>query len=416
MPLRKVALMLHRYVGLALAVFLIVSGLTGSLLAFHHEIDTALNPELFRVSQAPLGARVLSPLALRDRALALAPSGATISSVNFDTPPNEAVAFYLDLPSERRGAGADDEYFLDPYTGDLKGSRRWGDLRQGRRGFMPFVYRLHSSLALGEVGEVLLGIVALLWTLDCFVGAYLTFPVSGPPGSRDGNRAWFGRWKRAWLLKTTRLFSLIFTWHRASGLWVWGMLFVFAWSGVSLNLHDVYEPTMHALVGPGQSYDIPELDAPVDEPKLSFFEAHKIAATAMDQEARARDFVVLSERSLRYRPASGVYEYRVYSSRDISQKYANTTIWIDGDSGERRGAWLPTGESASETLSTWLYQLHFGTIDGGGFLYRVFISIVGIAVCVLSGTGVWIWWNKVGSPNPKSRSENLSRLLKRDEP
>lgn len=41
---------------------------------------------------------------------------------------------------------------------------------------MPFVYRLHYSLALDTIGTYAFGIIALLWTLDCFIGAYLTLP------------------------------------------------------------------------------------------------------------------------------------------------------------------------------------------------------------------------------------------------
>ncbi|MGU2438691.1 PepSY domain-containing protein, partial [Pseudomonas aeruginosa] len=35
--MRPVLVLLHRYVGLATALFLFLAGLTGSLLAFHHE-------------------------------------------------------------------------------------------------------------------------------------------------------------------------------------------------------------------------------------------------------------------------------------------------------------------------------------------------------------------------------------------
>ncbi len=42
---------------------------------------------------------------------------------------------------------------------------------------MPFIWQLHLSLALGEWGAWVLGI-ALVWTLDCLIGFYLTLPVS----------------------------------------------------------------------------------------------------------------------------------------------------------------------------------------------------------------------------------------------
>ncbi|MFG9942031.1 PepSY domain-containing protein [Pseudomonas aeruginosa] len=49
--MRPVLVLLHRYVGLATALFLFLAGLTGSLLAFHHEIDEWLNPGFYAVGE-----------------------------------------------------------------------------------------------------------------------------------------------------------------------------------------------------------------------------------------------------------------------------------------------------------------------------------------------------------------------------
>ncbi|MGQ0591136.1 MAG: PepSY domain-containing protein, partial [Gammaproteobacteria bacterium] len=46
---RHVWVLLHRYAGLAMTVFLILVGVTGSVLAFYHELDRWLNPELLTV-------------------------------------------------------------------------------------------------------------------------------------------------------------------------------------------------------------------------------------------------------------------------------------------------------------------------------------------------------------------------------
>ncbi|MGH8479080.1 MAG: PepSY domain-containing protein [Gammaproteobacteria bacterium] len=56
MTSREVWIRLHRYAGLAMALFLTIAGLTGSMIAFNHELDEWLNPELFHVSSraAPL--------------------------------------------------------------------------------------------------------------------------------------------------------------------------------------------------------------------------------------------------------------------------------------------------------------------------------------------------------------------------
>src|SRR3990170_2373504 len=49
MTVRAAFVRLHRWVGLAMAGFLIIAGLTGSVIAFNHDLDEWLNPELFTV-------------------------------------------------------------------------------------------------------------------------------------------------------------------------------------------------------------------------------------------------------------------------------------------------------------------------------------------------------------------------------
>jgi uncharacterized iron-regulated membrane protein len=77
---------------------------------------------------------------------------------------------------------------------------------RGVRNLMPFVYELHYSLALGSRGMLLMGVVALLWAVDCFAGAALTVPRGRP---------WLQKWAPAWRLKRQRL---TYDLHRASGL------------------------------------------------------------------------------------------------------------------------------------------------------------------------------------------------------
>ena len=45
--MRSLLVYFHRYVGLATALFLALAGITGSILAFHHELDEWLNPGFY---------------------------------------------------------------------------------------------------------------------------------------------------------------------------------------------------------------------------------------------------------------------------------------------------------------------------------------------------------------------------------
>lgn len=389
--MRGAFIWVHRYVGLLMSVFLIIAGLTGSLLVFYHELDAALNPQLFHAEPPAPNAVRLDPFQLRQRLEQQVPE-VRVHYVPLEEKSGEAVAFYVVAASGQGEAAQleNDEYFVHPYSGEILGKRKWGDLSQGTKNLMPFVYRLHYSLALGTVGSYLMGIIALLWTIDCFVGAYLTFPVS----SQATQTGWFSRWAPSWLVRGGSLFKWMFTWHRASGLWIWVMLFVFAWSAVGLNLREVYHPVMKATVGMKERVykTLPELDSARVEPKLDWYHAYRIGQELMQTQASQQGVKLLEERRLGYYPSKGVFRYQVRSSLDVSQLYPNTAVWFDGNSGAFVAFEPPTGQKLGNTLTTWLYTLHFAAV--WGLPFRLFVCLCGILIAVLSLSGVYIWWKK----------------------
>jgi uncharacterized iron-regulated membrane protein len=392
----------HRYAGLAMAGFLLVAGLTGALLAWYDELDAAANPALLRVRPPSPDAALLDPLALRERAEAVYP-GARVSYAPLRTEPGRAASYFIERPLGPGGGAAstDNQLFLDPYTGALLGQRLWGDIGQGRKNLLPFVYRLHYALALGVFGSYLFGAIALLWTIDCFVGAYLSFPlrkprpgaVARPPAARAG-RAWLARWWPAWKVRwgggATRLnFDL----HRAGGLWPWALLLVVAWSSVSFNLTEVYNPVMRALLAhQPDERGLPRLGGERLVPVLSWRQARETGRRLMADAARARGFDILHEQGLQYDPATGVYGYSVRSSLDVRDRDGATSVYFDGDTGALRLCWLPTGAAAGDTVRQWITGLHMAAVWGWPF--KVFMSMLGVAVAMLSGTGVLIWWKK----------------------
>ena len=60
--LRRLLVWVHRYVGLAIALFVAMAGLTGSVLTFPHEIDEWLNPDFF--AETASGAMLLKSSAV----------------------------------------------------------------------------------------------------------------------------------------------------------------------------------------------------------------------------------------------------------------------------------------------------------------------------------------------------------------
>lgn len=405
MNLRRLCLLLHRYLGLAMAAFLLLASVTGAFLPYYHALDHLANPALHRPKPHAPDAVPLSPVALRNRLEASVP-GIHVPYVPLDTPPGDAVEFFVrpaPAPTQASGQASpkprpleNDQYFLDPYSGEILGGRMRGDLRQGAKNILPFLYRLHYSLNLGPVGRTIFGCIALVWTIDCFVGAYLTFPPrqrGGTEGATAGG-GWWSRWGRSWLVKTGSLFKTTFTWHRASGLWLWGMLFVFAWSAVGLNLGEVYFPAMNAVFGmkEGPFETLPRLPAPRWTHALSWDDAVLRGRELIESEARERNLTIDREVGLSYLPAYGMFRYIVRSSRDVSEKYANTAIWFHADTGQRVAFETPTGEATGNTIHTWIVALHFA--DVGGHPYRIFVCGLGVLTTILTVSGVYLWWVK----------------------
>ena len=386
--LRPFWVWLHRWAGLAMAVFLVSVGLTGSLLAFDHELERVVAPQLFAHRPGAVAALDLATLA--ERAQALVPY-ARVEAVSFTEPDQVSVSFAT-RPDPATGlvqALGFTDFFIDPWTGKELGRRTWGDLSEGLVNLMPFIYELHWRLVAGDVGQWTLGIVALVWTLDCFNGFYLTLP-------RLSSGFW-RRWKTAWSIKRGASFlRLNFDLHRAGGLWLWVALFVFGWSSVMMNIRPVYESVMQGLF----DYRSPDLTyamarRPNDAPRLDWRAAQAVGERLIDAQSAKHGFLTGERLGLQYIPAMGAYIYEVRGDRDLFErapKGGSTAVIFDGDTGSLRELVLPTGQHAGNTVESWLYALHMARVWGRP--YQVFVCILGVATAMLSATGVYIWLRK----------------------
>lgn len=384
---------LHRWTGLVLLPFLLLVGLTGSLLPFHRELDRALSPGLLTVG-VPAGRAALDPLALREQVLARHPELSIDSVPLAREVANQALVFQV---QGRDATLAYDELYVDPYTGRELGTRMWGDLSQGRVNLVPFLYRLHYSLGTGDAGRAVLGIVALLWTLDCFVGACLTLPLRPPrrdcTPDRRGSGGW-PNWMQAWRIRVgSGWYRFSFDLHRAAGLWLWAMLFVIAWSAVSFNLSAVYRPVMGALFGAWEPAMAAASRGPApDQTSLDWDQARSRARALMAKLAVRERFVVERESALSFDRGARAWRYAVISDLDVSQRLGATQILFDADSGALLASHLPTGRNSAQTVTTWMTNLH--TARTAGLPMRMVVSATGLLVSALCVTGAVIWARK----------------------
>lgn len=88
-----------------------------------------------------------------------------------------------------------------------------------------------------------------------------------------------------------------------------------------------------------------------------------------------------------------MYSYSARSNLEIRGNRSDTGVWYTADTGRLVTLSLPTGPSAGNAVSTFLWGMHYGDL-GDSLLYRIFVSCFGIAVAALSVTGVIVWWQK----------------------
>jgi len=387
MKIRPFWVLAHRYVGLAMTVFLVIVGLTGSLLAFYAELDRAVNPRFYvdAEGRSSLDFDVLIEKAegyvpeAQIRALRFTPNAASLSLAP-RADPTTGQPYLLDY----------DQLILDPYTGLELGRRSWGAISQGMINLMPFIYKLHYNLALDDAGMWILGITALLWTLDSFVGFYLTLPAFGA-----APQPWPQRWRQSWSIKWRgSAFRINYDLHRAGGLWLWLALLIFAWSSVYMNLYDtVYQKIMQTVSDFHEPWsDMPSLERPLENPALSLKEAYLLGRQRFAEAAIEHGFKIEAPVAVWYNAERGFYAIGVRSDKDFQDKNGQTRLVLDANSGEQKMLLLPSGQYNGTTITSWLSALHMANVFG--LPYRVFVCILGLSIVTLSVTGVVIWLRK----------------------
>jgi len=417
-----------------MAAFLIITGITGTLLAFHDELDDIFNHKLAQVEKQ--NASYLPVAELHDKVISAYPQY-TFSSMPTSIATERSAVFSVD---RARGKAAQNQpkapfqqVYVHPYTGDIIGTRDRDEWAWHNT--MWKVFWLHRDLLLGDIGKLLLGIVALVWTINCFIGFYLTFPravkkkKAQNKTSPKKRASFFKRWLPAWKIRTkSNMFKLNYDLHHAFGLWLWIMLFVIAWSSVGFNLREVYQPVMHAVVGlegreeRQEKPKKPSEDAKVDRRISSADAAASVEAVGIettdinvldtvDVVNKANSIAYLSEQAntaaqskgmivreflgIRWIEDEGQWQLRFKTDKDIGKKGGASSITVNAKTGsvEKVNFGYQNSSFGGKT-NNWLMSLHMGHISHsiGHLLYQIFLALVGLAVTVLSVTGVYLWW------------------------
>ena len=384
--MRATFVTLHRWFGLAAALFLFISGATGAVISWDHELDEWLNPQLYRAQNA---ARPLPVLDLA-RAVEAADPRVRVTFMPLELEPGHtftaSVAPRVDPATGRLFEPGYNQIALDPTTAEVRGRREWGKVSLTRENLLPFLYKLHYSMHIPagwgiELGMWFMGLIAMAWVIDTLIALWISFP-----RWQSWRRSFAFRWGAGG-------HKLTFDLHRSGAMWIYGLVLMLAITSVGMNLgREVMRPLVSVfseLTPSPFASRTPALPEKPIEPLIPAARAIELAQA----EAQRRGWTA-PPGGLFLSTEVGVWGVGFYAVENSHGDggLGNPWLYVDSRSGAAAGAEVPGTGSAGDIFLQSMFPLHSGRIIG--ITGRVLMSVTGVLVAMLSVTGVLIWARK----------------------
>lgn len=361
LKLRRAVFLLHRYVGLAVGLQLMVVGLTGSLLVFAPEIDhLLLNLQFGQIVPQQQQVSIQSVLDTVKAAYASRPD---LKIVTIETlPVPEPYKVGLISPTQKWT-----DVLVNPYTGAIIGSL------PRERTYTDFMVKLHHDLLAGEVGRIIVGIEAFLLFSLTITGILLW----------SGWRKLILGFKIKWQASKGRV---SFDIHQVVGIIAAIFIGGNAFTGFCWNFPDFTKPIIYAVTL------TPIPPNPVSKPiagksPLELSQILPIADAALPG-------AITTHTSLPQKP-EGVFRIRKKFPQEMWD-YGYSFVYLDQYTGEVVQLTNGLALSPAEGFLYSFAPLHFGRF--GGLVTRILYVFVGLALTILVLTGFVIYgdrqWSK----------------------
>ena len=342
--MRRLIIQLHLCVAFVAAFFVVVLGLTGSIMAFEDELDHITHPHLFKVTptRAPmplteLGARVLA-----------ANPGKRITGYGMGVTPE--LSYYVALGGK--------VVYVNPYSGEILGERSGPT-------WLSQVHQLHLRLLAGEYGKTIVSWAGVLMLLLTLSGLYLWWPIKrvAVNWAAGGFRRWFD------VHNTVGVIALVF-------------LFIVSLTGVVIGFENFTTPFFYRMTT-SRPYApmvnvIPRLHLGVKTPDDAVGAARMVMPGAVPIAVN-----VPGPRSS-YRVAMRFPEDRTPGGR--------TRVFVDSYTGEVLQAESSRTTAAGTRIVNTNRAIHTGDIFG--IPSKVLMSLTSLAAAAQVVSGLTMWWTR----------------------
>ncbi|MBK9171114.1 MAG: PepSY domain-containing protein [Bryobacterales bacterium] len=352
---RNVLYQAHLWLGLGIGLYLVMLGITGSLLVFGREIDRSLNPHLWRVDARGERKPLSEILAAFDQRY----PGASYSYVNYPFTPDGPFVIRIGPAS----AGQTDVH-IDPYSAAILGERT------RISSFYGFLCYLHFYLLAGRAGWTANGYGAMLTLILLTTGVWLWWP-----GRKAGSKVWKGRFSvKAGAGRPRLLYDL----HNAAGVYPLIFSVIFALTAMEFAFPDTSKKVVYALTGTPAAEPV-RVAVPAGATPLPLDRLVASADSALP--GRIRRVSLPSE------PGRPLLVRKEWDDWNVTRNHAN--IAVDPYSGQVLAVQDTREAAAGAKLIQWCIPLHFGL--WGGLATRVLYVLLGMVPVVAFVTGFWHW-------------------------
>ena len=361
---------IHKWSGLIAGLFILMLSVTGTMLIFNDEIDTASNAEMVKVD--PEGQR-LSADDLVTKLVQQYPDASLSSTILYPSKPDRAPMTQLRQDDKNWWV------YQNPVTGAVLGQREPNET------FMKIVLHIHEHLTLGQTGHAILLVVGIALILMVITGIWY-YRKSLLSVFKIGVR------NRNTYLANSDL-------HKLTGVLSFLFLFLMAVTGSFMHWEKVermFEPKPAAETKP----EAPKVDpvAP-DYTRLSLVKSLQTAEGAIANFTPAQ---------IKY-PKAADGNVVIAGTRPESNRLLGvytSSVEINPANGEVVKVEHSEDRDFEANAEAFMEQVHFGHY--GGILIQILYGLGGTGLGIMTVTGFVVWWKKRNFPKPKAKAAQMA--------
>ena len=371
---------IHLYLGLAAGIVITIICATGAILVFEKEWQSTIYPERYTVSPSPEKIVLKKTTSTFEEKL----PGSSIASIKiFNDPSRSLEVTYAEKKTEAKSKNKKEDgkekkneagkgpgrlqAFMNPHTGEMIA------LYNHRNTFFFTVFSLHRWLLAGDTGKLITGISTLIFLFILLTGIILWWPKTKAKLKQHLTLKWGASWKR-----------INHDLHVVLGFYASIFLFAFAFTGLAWSF-EWFNNGIYWITGTENKRQ---------EPPSSIISGDTTIVSFDEVYASLRQLAPHAEYYNINKAKDSLSTINVtLLNEDAPHESATDQYYFDQYTGRLSGTALFKDRNTGQTVRSYFYPIHVGSI--GGLTGRIIAFISCILGVMFPTTGIILWINRL---------------------